>query len=62
MAYGVPATEILRITNERAIDLVVLASHSIDRDQPGSGWGTLSYKVGILVTCRGVTREVSRVN
>ncbi len=51
VAYGAPATEILRISQERVIELVVLASHTINRDDPGSGWGTLSYNVGLLVTC-----------
>lgn len=51
LAYGAPATEILRISQERAVDLVVLASHTINRDEPSSGWATLSYKVGLLVTC-----------
>ena len=51
VAYGDPAAEILRISKERTTDLVVLASHTVDRDQPSSGWGSLSYKVGILVTC-----------
>ena len=51
VAYGAPASEILRVSQERAIDLVVLASHVVNRDEPASGWGTLSYKVGLLVTC-----------
>ena len=51
VAYGAPATEILWVSQEHAIDLVVLASHPIDRDNPASGWGTLSYKVGLLVAC-----------
>ena len=51
VAYGAPATEILRVSQERAVDLVVLASHPIDRNEPGTGWGTLSYKLGLLVAC-----------
>ena len=35
VAYGVPATEILRISKERTIDLVVLASHTTGA--PGGG-------------------------
>jgi hypothetical protein len=33
------------------VDVVVLASHPINRDETGSGWGTLSYEGGLLVTC-----------
>jgi nucleotide-binding universal stress UspA family protein len=51
VAYGAPATEVLRLSEERGIDLVVLASHAVNRDDPAAGWGTLSYKVGLLVAC-----------
>ena len=51
VAYGVPAAEVLRLSEERGIDLVVLASHAVSRDDPAAGWGTLSYKVGLLVAC-----------
>lgn len=51
VAYGTPIKEILRLTEERQVDLVVLASHTVNRDEPSSGWGTLSYKVGVLVPC-----------
>ena len=51
VAYGAPAAEILRISGAGKTDLVVLSSHSVDRDQLAAGWGTLSYKLGLLVTC-----------
>ncbi len=51
VAYGTPITEILRLSEERQIDLVVLSSHTVNREDPTSGWGTLSYKVGVLVPC-----------
>ena len=51
VAYGPPAAEILRISGEGGTDLVVLSSHSVKRDQLAAGWGTLSYKLGLLVTC-----------
>jgi universal stress protein A len=51
VAYGAPAAEILRLCEDREVDLVVLASHAVNREEPASGWGTLSYKVGLLVTC-----------
>jgi hypothetical protein len=33
---------------EAGIDLIVLNSHRIDLKNPGAGWGTWSYKIGIL--------------
>ena len=48
--YGDPAREIVRLCDEIRADLVVLASHRVDG--PGSaGWGTLSYKIGVLSPC-----------
>jgi len=49
--YGNRAQEIVRHAVESATDLIVLTSHKIDPGQPGGGWGTLSYKVGILSPC-----------
>jgi len=33
------------------VDLIVLTSHKIDLAHPAEGWGTTSYKVGILCQC-----------
>ena len=46
--YGSRAEEIVRYAEDVASDLIVLRSHRIDPGAPGAGWGTLSYKVGIL--------------
>ncbi len=51
LRYGDRAEEIVRYVDEAGTDLVVLGSHPIDLEQPGAGWGTLSYKVGILAPC-----------
>ncbi len=51
VAYGAPPTEVLRLSEEREIDLIVLASHAVNRTDPASGWGTLSYKVGLMASC-----------
>lgn len=51
VTYGTPITEILRLTEAREVDLVVLASHPVDREDSSAGWGTLSYKAGVLVPC-----------
>ena len=48
---GNPAEEIVRFAADRKVDLIVLASHQVDLSQPGRGWGTLSYKIGVLAPC-----------
>lgn len=47
---GDPAGEIVRRTRGGRADLIVMASHRIDPKHP-RGWGTTSYKVGILSQC-----------
>jgi universal stress protein A len=49
--FGDRAREIVRYAMERGIDLIVLSSHRIDLQDPGAGWGTLSYKLGIMAQC-----------
>jgi len=49
--YGNRAQEILRYANENQIDLIVMKSHRIDVEDRAQGWGTISYKVGILAQC-----------
>jgi len=49
--FGNRAEEIVRYAMEAGVDLIVLSSHRIDLKNPGAGWGTLSYKIGILSQC-----------
>ena len=49
--FGERAHEIVRYAMERGTDLIVLTSHRIDLQNPNAGWGTVSYKVGILSQC-----------
>ncbi len=49
--YGNRAQEILRFAQENQIDLIVMKSHRIDVEDRAQGWGTISYKVGILAQC-----------
>jgi nucleotide-binding universal stress UspA family protein len=51
VSYGNRATEVLRAAQEMEADLIVLTSHRIDPERLGAGWGTLSYKIGILSPC-----------
>jgi universal stress protein A len=51
VVFGSRAPEIVRYAVEVGIDLIVLKSHCIDLQNPSAGWGTVSYKVGILAQC-----------
>jgi len=47
---GTPAEEIVKYAARKRVDLIVLASHKIN-SRSARGWGTTSYKVGILCQC-----------
>ena len=46
--YGDPLEETLRFAASSRADLIVMGSHRFSRSSPGRGWGTLSYKIGLL--------------
>jgi nucleotide-binding universal stress UspA family protein len=48
---GDPPREIVRVAARRRADVIVMGSHRPDPTQPGGGWGTTSYKVGLLCPC-----------
>ncbi|MBN1663619.1 MAG: universal stress protein [Deltaproteobacteria bacterium] len=49
--FGDRVEEILAFSKKRRIDLIVMNSHKISLDNPSQGWGTISYKIGILSQC-----------
>ena len=51
IAYGNRTQEILNFVEEHVIDLIIMSSHKVDMTDQASGWGTISYKVGILAPC-----------
>ncbi len=51
IVYGNRTEEILGHAEKNENDLIILNSHRIDFDNPTSGWGTISHKVGILSQC-----------
>jgi nucleotide-binding universal stress UspA family protein len=51
VVFGHRAPEIVRYAGEIGADLIVLTSHRIDLENPSAGWGTVSYKAGILAQC-----------
>jgi len=48
---GRRAQEILQFAEEHDVDLIVLSSHPIDREQPIESLGTISYQVSVLCRC-----------
>lgn len=51
VVFGHRVREIVRFAEEQGVDLIVMRSHRIDPDDAARGWGTISYKVGILSPC-----------
>jgi nucleotide-binding universal stress UspA family protein len=51
LLYGERGREVLRYAQEHATDLIVLTSHPVDPTQPGMGWNTLSYFIGVAARC-----------
>ena len=51
VSIGDPAREILRVAAAEKVDLLVMGSHSIKPGRSERGWGTTSYKVGLVCRC-----------
>ena len=51
VCIGEPAREIVRAAASGRADLIVMGSHRVNPRRRGAGWGTTSYKVGILCRC-----------
>lgn len=43
--------EILNFAETQKVDLILLKSHRVDRNDLTHGWGSISHKVGILSPC-----------
>jgi nucleotide-binding universal stress UspA family protein len=48
---GNRAAEVAQYATETRADLIVLTAPQINPSDPTAGWGSLSYKVGILARC-----------
>ncbi len=49
--FGERVREVLRYAAQEAVDLIVLTSHPVDPNEPGSGLATMSYLIGIAAKC-----------
>jgi nucleotide-binding universal stress UspA family protein len=51
IVFGNRTEEISKFAESQAVDLMVMNAHKVNPSDPAQGWGTLSYKVGILAQC-----------
>ena len=51
VCVGEPAREIVRAAARWRADVIVMGSHRVNPKRRFAGWGTTSYKVGILCRC-----------
>jgi len=51
VCVGEPAREVVRAAARGRADLIVMGSHNVNPKRRGAGWGTTSYKVGLLCRC-----------
>jgi nucleotide-binding universal stress UspA family protein len=49
--YGQRAPECVNYAAEAATELIILTAPRIDPSAPSSGWGSMSFKIGILSQC-----------
>jgi nucleotide-binding universal stress UspA family protein len=49
--FGNRAREIARRAADRGNDMIILTSPRLDPNHPAEGWGSMSYKVGLLAPC-----------
>jgi nucleotide-binding universal stress UspA family protein len=49
--YGGRVNEILNFAAAHKTDLIIMSSHKLDLDNATEGWGTISFKVGVLAEC-----------
>jgi nucleotide-binding universal stress UspA family protein len=48
---GAPAEDIVRYAAANRVDLIILGSHRVEPGRRGRGFGTTSYKVGLMCAC-----------
>jgi nucleotide-binding universal stress UspA family protein len=51
IVFGERIAEVLRYAHQEGTDLIVLTSHAVNPADPGAGWGTMSYLIGIAAHC-----------
>jgi nucleotide-binding universal stress UspA family protein len=49
--YGRRVYEILNFAVAHGVDLIIMSSHKLDPENAAAGWGTISFKIGVLSHC-----------
>lgn len=49
--YGRRVYEILNFAVAHNVDLIIMSSHKLDPENAAEGWGTISFKIGVLSHC-----------
>ncbi len=51
IVYGRRVYEILNFAVAHDVDLIIMSSHKLDPENAAEGWGTISFKIGVLSHC-----------
>ncbi|HEY1381917.1 MAG TPA: universal stress protein [Gemmataceae bacterium] len=51
VVYGERGPAVVKYAAVHGADLIVLTSHPVEFSDPGAGWNTLSYFIGIAARC-----------
>jgi nucleotide-binding universal stress UspA family protein len=51
VVFGPPVGAIIGFAEEQKVDLIVIGSHRVNPGDQAEGFGTISYKVGVLASC-----------
>jgi nucleotide-binding universal stress UspA family protein len=51
IVYGERGPEVTRVADEEAVDLIVMRSHKVERDDSSSSVGTVSHQVAVFAPC-----------
>lgn len=51
IVYGERGPEVTRVADEEDIDLIVLRSHKIERDESDANVGTVSHQIAVFAPC-----------
>ncbi|PSQ72951.1 MAG: hypothetical protein BRD39_05125 [Bacteroidetes bacterium QH_9_64_21] len=51
IVYGERGPEVTRVAEEEDMDLIVLRSHRVDRDEPDANVGTVSHQIAVFAPC-----------
>jgi len=51
IVYGERGPKVTEVAEEEDVDLIVMRSHKVDREEPDSNVGTVSHQVAVFAPC-----------